>query len=181
MASYKKLENLATQWRQSMLDIGRELCRLKAAGENTDIIRSAVLREKFGMSMAQSAVAMRWAAGEFGEHAATIVAKVPAAILSEMPAEVAISLATKRHSIQSPTEGRVVSKRLDEMTRVEVTHAIDKHGPRTINRPERIFRSVLASHIERDEHGTYVVTKGSIPLRVKLTAKVLAELEPACV
>ena len=181
MKQYTTLESLAVQWRQSMLAIGQELCRLKEVGENTDIVRSAVLRERYGMPMAQSAVAMRWAAGEFGKNAETIVSKIPAAILYEMPSEVAVSLEEKRHSIQSPTEGRIVSKRLSEMTRAEITHSIDKHGPRTSTKPDRVYRSVVASHVEHDERGVYVVTKGISPLRVKLTAKVLAELEPACV
>jgi len=178
MKRYTTLESLAGQWRQSMLAIGQELCRLKEVGENTDIIRNAVLRERYGMPMAQSAVAMRWAAGEFGKHAETIVSKIPASILHEMPAEVAVSLEEKRHSIQSPTEGRIVTKRLSEMTRDEITHGIDKHGPRTSTKPDRVYRSVVASHVEHDERGVYVVTKGISPLRVKLTAKVLAELEP---
>lgn len=179
--AYKTLETLAQNWRSAMLAIGRELCRLKAAGENTDIIRSAVLRERYGMPMAQSTVAMRWAAGEFGKYAETIVSKLPPSVLHEMDAAVAIGLAEMRHSIQSPTEGRIVSKKLSEMTRDEITHSIDRHGARTTSPPDRVFRSVLASHVERDESGIYIVTKGVSPMRVKLTAKILAELEPACV
>jgi len=169
---------MGVQWRQATRAIGVLLNQLQEAGEPADLYRAHIMRDEFGMSMAQSAVAMKWAAGEFGsdEDAEVLVAKVKASELQHMAPEVAQSLLNKKQTIQSPTEKRVVNKTLREMDRDEAHKNIRAIGVEPFHKTDRPYRSCVASHVICEDGGTFIVVRGPMPIRVKLTRKVIAEL-----
>lgn len=173
----EQLRKAAASWRTAMLEIGTILNALKENGEPVDILRESVLREEFGMPMTTSLVAMRWAAGEYGPKSEEIVKKVPASVLSKMDSSAIASITSGKHTIYSPVEKRVVSKHFDAMTRDEVTKNITPVGFRPMQSQDRPYRCCVASHIEHEGEHLYVVVKGTSPIRVRLSGRVLRELQ----
>ncbi len=175
----KQLRTVAKSWRTAMYEIGQLLNELRKAGEPTDQYRSHILSGEFGMPMSMSLVAMRWASGEFGrgKQADMLVRKVPSSVLAEMDSETAEALATKPQTIFSPPEGRMTTKRLADMNRQEITHNVTANGVRPAKIEDKPHRSCTASGVVREDGKLYITVGGASPLRIRLPAKIIEQLE----
>lgn len=177
-----ELRSMAAQWRTSLKRIGEILAQARSQGEPVDIWRKEILKDEFGMSMATSEAAEKWAAGELGEDAKAqaIISKVKHSIVCKFTPEIAERVCTGRHTIYSRTLKRVVDKSLAEMDRDEVNDNIDVQGFRPLDRTQRSkpsFRYCKATRIETGENGeVFVVHDGEEIVRMQLTKKLLAEL-----
>ena len=172
----EELRKVAGQWRKSVKRIGEILNELEEAGEPVLVIREAILRKEFGMSMPMSAVAMRWAAGELGtdQQAELLIGKTPLSTLAEISRKAIGHVVQGKHRIQSRDEGRIAVKTFRQMSNREVRDNLDRTGFRPIEeRLERMptFRSCKALSVERPERGGGVtfLTGGAQPIRVSVS------------
>jgi len=176
----KQLTSALSSWRESLLRVGQILNKAQASGEPVDLWRKVICCQQFSMPMATSGVAMRWAAGEYGEgdSAQMVVARIPHSKLQKMPSSVARDLATKPQKIVSPSENRVVTKTLKQMDAEEIKFCIRDIGvppvDEQVQKQPRVFGCV-ARAVEHDESTNSVVFigTGNNPIRMRVTRRLL--------
>lgn len=171
----RKLIDALKQWRHSIFEIGKLCLAMIEAEENTEPELMNICRE-FGMSQSGFRFALRWARGDYGEYGDLIANKVPTSIAAMMPAEVISKLATGRHRIISPTEGRVVTKSLAQMNKAEVRHCVRHIGVMPLS--EQISRepqihTCIAAAAEMNGRGVTFVSKGRQPIHMKVSRALL--------
>lgn len=176
-----RLYELGMKWRDGLLAIGRELCEAQAAKEPVGLYIREVLCHRVGMPQATARVAMRWAAGEYGDEddARLLVSVVPHSFLAGWAVETVTHVLRATHTIASPISGRVEKKRIRDMDPREVSANVGPQGFRPIESPiERPpeFRYFAGRRVFVDEHGElFIESGGAQPVRVRVTRKLLDE------
>lgn len=173
------LRETATAWKSSIYEIGRILNEIAEVDPHeAHVCRETILRDEFGMPLAQSRVAMRWAAGEFGEDdlAEELVRKVPASKLAHWSTETIQQVTSQPLILMSRREGRPVKKSFAEASREDISYNATNQGIRFARPSDQPFRSCMASHVIREDGHVYIVTRERPPSRIKLTKRILREL-----
>lgn len=176
------LEQLAKAWAMNLKAIGKALNDMAAAGEPVDLKIRFILTGKYGMPGATARCAMRWAAGEFGddEQAMMLMGKAPHSTVAQMTVEDIASMLDGKHSVKSPSEGRVVVKTFAEMTPDEVSENISPKGIKPIDagiKQVPTFRAFRATSYEVLESGEVVfISRGAEPMKMRVPKKLLREV-----
>jgi hypothetical protein len=174
----RQLREALQHWRESMRRVGEICLQLIQSGEFAEGQLMHLCKHEYGMSQSSFTVSIRWARGDFGNAGETVVKKIPASKLAQMPTEVVKKLATGTHRIVSPTEHRPVQKRLVDMTKEEVSHCVKNIGvPSVSEQIRRIpeIRSCIATKVDDDPKGVVFISKGSCPIHMKVSHKMLME------
>ena len=176
----KELRAAAQAWQSNLHRIGQILNDLADAGHSPDLYRKGVLKGEFGIPLASTAVAMRWAAGDYGtaDQVAQLLGKVRHSILAHMPAAAAKSVLAGKHRIHSRHEHRVVLKSFAEMTPEEVADNISPQGFRPIAariKAEPVYSTFPAADVVIADRGAGVVfiSKGRRSVRVTVSTALL--------
>lgn len=184
----QKLETLvaglraaAVSWRSALKRIGEILLAIEQAEQPAELYMRTILQNEFGVPLASSQVALRWARGDYGDdaQAEVLLARVPHSVLALWSAQTITEVLSGTHRIASPDEGKVVAKQLAAMSRREVARNVDQRGfvpigEQVIRLP--MFRWCKAERIEADDTGVFVVSTKPEPIRMFVSRKLIREL-----
>jgi len=158
---YDKLDEAAQRLEKVTREIGHILLELDKKGGNS-YLAMRYLQKKYSFSMSEMKVWMRVAKKELPT---TLAEKVPSHKICNMKSSVANELVGQKLKIWSSEENKISYKRLEDLTKKEITDNITKNGlsfPRSIQRTDNIIRLNACDFlvINKGAHSImYIVTK----------------------
>ena len=160
---WAELQEAVNDYRHNLKRIGSLIIQLVDNGEPLTLVLGRL--RNLGVPVAASTVGMRWASGDYGddEQVYSLIEKVPFTWLQKWTNKTVHEVLTNRHTIVSPIEGRVVTKRWEQLTRQEISKNAYSQGLMPVNQDiPRIprYRYCKMTDVIVDEQGrTLIVAK----------------------